>query len=176
MRYLQRLLCFFLFDLVKANFEWILYNTLTDSECFLYEKHLFCHHNDTNEAKVCKNGIPWKYSSLKALNITTDVLLTWQIPFQHIEQYAKYLQSNSLDNSICNCTSSHIGWFCRYERPLGEWTIHQTVHDQLARHRNRKNTILVCLVDGIQCNSGSICLEWRQICDGIVQCADGSDE
>ena len=33
---------------------------------------------------------------------------------------------------------------------------------------------IACFVDGIHCNVGLICLDWRQVCDGIMQCEDTS--
>ncbi|CAF1280403.1 unnamed protein product [Adineta steineri] len=40
----------------------------------------------------------------------------------------------------------------------------------------REVPLHTCLVDMIKCNTGLLCLEWRQVCDGIVQCENGADE
>ncbi len=168
-----------------TNFEWLLYATRKDHEigdydCLLYEKRFFCRHIDNRETKLCVNGALWQFSTLKSTNVTTDTLFNWNIPLDDVERYAYYLNSKASADKpnafICNCTANRIGSFCQYERSSRHLTVAKTITDQLSRYLQRRNEILVCLVDEIQCNSGMLCLEWRQICDGIIQCDDGSDE
>ncbi|CAF4128023.1 unnamed protein product, partial [Adineta steineri] len=112
--------------------------------------------------------------------VTTDALFSWNIPFDDIEQYAAYLNKNSsvdmTEMFVCNCTRNRIGSSCQYEQPSGISTIGQIIENQISRIKDRLNEIITCLIDEIQCNTGLLCLEWRQICDGISQCDDGADE
>ncbi|CAF4127999.1 unnamed protein product, partial [Adineta steineri] len=112
--------------------------------------------------------------------VTTDTLFSWNIPFNDIEQYAAYLNKNSTVDMteifVCNCTQNRIGSSCQYEQPSGSSNIGQFIDNQISRIKDRFNEIITCLIDEIQCNAGLLCLEWRQICDGIPQCDDGADE
>ncbi|CAF4221559.1 unnamed protein product, partial [Rotaria magnacalcarata] len=97
-----------------------------------------------------------------------------------IERYARYLDSldtfDDKKNLICNCSLNRIGFGCKYELFSDLFTIEAVVEFQLSRPAERLNEIPACIVDGIECNAGALCLEWRQVCDGIVNCDNGADE
>ena len=167
------------------EFDWLFYATRKyhnsgDYDCILYDNRFFCRRDDDHEAKPCVNGLVRPFSSLKTADILPHTLINWNIPFDEIEQYADYLISNmsrdKIDHFICNCTARWIGPSCEYERPLSAANMEGTILNQLSRLFEHKNEILTCLIEEIRCNTGLLCLEWRQICDGIIQCDDGSDE
>jgi hypothetical protein len=169
----------------NAN-EWILYSTdktYGDYDCLFYDSRFFCRRpNDSLiiRESVC-NGTVWPMRDLKRNNVTTDMLFNWLHPHDNVERYARFLQRSSendfiLENeTLCNCSSNNFGVDCSYERAI-ESTIEEVLLWQLSRPLDRNMQIIVCFVDGIQCNIGLLCLEWRQVCDGIMQCEDGIDE
>ncbi|CAF1935185.1 unnamed protein product [Rotaria magnacalcarata] len=171
---------FVLFIYSRAgNVDWLLFS-IESHECFLYDKRFFCRHLDTDENTSCVNGTAWYFPTLQEHNITTDSLLDWFIPFEDIERYARYLDSldtfDDKKNLICNCSLNRIGFGCKYELFSDLFTIEAVVEFQLSRPAERLNEIPACIVDGIECNAGALCLEWRQVCDGIVNCDNGADE
>jgi hypothetical protein len=114
-------------------------------------------------------------TDLKLNNITTDMLFDWHHSHDNVERYARFIQQSSKDETLCNCSSDHFGIDCSYER-IKESTIEDVLSLQLSRPLERDMGLVACLIDGIQCNAGLLCLEWRQVCDGITQCEDTVDE
>ncbi|CAF2106989.1 unnamed protein product [Rotaria magnacalcarata] len=116
---------------------------------------------------------------LKDYQINSDALIEWLIPFHLIEQYADYLNSTSNsrmdDIFICNCTKSRIGTNCEYES-----VSITTDASRFVKGQRPKTTIsyetLTSFIDDLICNGNVAALEWRQICDGIIDCDDGNDE
>lgn len=169
----------------SAPIDWLFYSTgdegkRLDRECLHYEKRFFCRGIDEHRLLPCIHGVPWQFFRLAQDKVTTDHLLSWNIPFHDIEQYALYLSSdmssNALDRFLCNCTSNRIGSACQYELPPRQISLVNMVESQLSRFLVRKNKTLMCLTDDINCYSGAVCLEWRQVCDRIVDCRDEVDE
>ena len=156
-------------------------------ECFLYIHRDFCHFSEGNdylETDVKSNscqigGTPLSFIILKKNNITSETLIDWLIPFHVIEKYARYLNSSdstsSDDTLICNCTAQRIGIACQYEIEYKNWELTRLVEAQRGRSSNEYET-LTLLIDGISRNGSVPRIEWRQICDGIYQCEDASDE
>ncbi len=181
------LLSVLLFLYTATADEWTLYwtdKTHGDYDCLFYDSRFFCRRpNDSLIIRepIC-NGILWSMADLKRNNVTTDMLFEWHHPHDNVERYGRFLQKSSEDNNfilegetICNCSSNHFGADCLYERVKGS-TIAEVLSEQLSRPTERQMEIIACYVDGIHCNAGLLCLEWRQICDGIMQCEDGIDE
>ncbi|CAF4093060.1 unnamed protein product [Adineta steineri] len=160
------------------SFEWILYSHNEYDNCLLYDQRLFCRDHDllSNNVSSCMQGTMWYFSTLKDSNTTADDLLKWRIPFETIERYADHLDNNSANSFICNCTHDRIGTVCQYLLPANLSTIGELSKEQLRDPAARETGFYTCLVDMITCNIGLLCLEWRQVCDGIVQCDNGADE
>ncbi|CAF1397452.1 unnamed protein product, partial [Didymodactylos carnosus] len=126
------------------------------------------------------------FEALKVRNTSVDDLFQWQATIDTIDAYAKYLEeSNGLaDKEIyCNCTDNE--WFgsrCQY-------SIENAVSpdfDQILHHRFLLKLVflsqwgltagnITCYRDWM-CNPLALCFDWRQICDGIVDCENGEDE
>lgn len=125
----------------------------------------------------CYNsGQLWTFEKLSEHNISSLEVLKWSSSIEQTDRYAKYLLNHSLDREdhyICNCTNlSTFGKFCEYEfyhnntlfqdaiieqfEPLRNMDIH--LGSQL--HNNRPCYMMWT------CDSGSMCLDWRHICDG----------
>ncbi|CAF1195768.1 unnamed protein product [Adineta steineri] len=106
--------------------------------------------------------------------------MNWLIPFYLIEQYAAHLDYNrnthATEATICNCSQNRIGRYCEYNfssrvSTLGDW-----LSQQMTLSYTNSYETLTRLVDGIICPGADIFLEWRHICDGFTQCANGADE
>ncbi|CAF2933177.1 unnamed protein product, partial [Rotaria sp. Silwood2] len=90
---------------------------------------------------------------------------------------------NQVQNFICNCTNINtFGKYCEYELFYNATTFSQTVTKQYELKRQypyfggQLYGNLSCYTTLLQCDYGELCLNWRDICDGIQQCIDGKDE
>ncbi|CAF0864860.1 unnamed protein product [Adineta steineri] len=105
--------------------------------------------------------------------------MEWSSPIDLIERYEHFLQVNkSLSNEIFyNCTLPWFGPFCQYKFIVEEsfpQLINTIDHEYGGRDVNASFTCYIHL----KCNRGSpyICLDWREICDGKVDCVDGRED
>lgn len=177
-----------LFVVPVGGNEWIFHSTNKvsgDHDCLFYDSRFYCRRpNDlvtsVSRSSVCKGNLT-RMKDLKGKNVTTDMLFDWFHPHDNVERYARFLQ-NSFENNpisgeevLCNCSIDHLGVDCSYERAI-ESTLADVLVWQLSRPLERTMATIACFVDGIHCNTGLICMDWRQVCDGILQCEDGSDE
>ncbi|CAF1454582.1 unnamed protein product [Rotaria sp. Silwood1] len=164
--------------LAIQNFEWILYSHAEKDHCFMHDYRLFCRDQNSSRSDLasCTPEIAWNFSTLEQYNINTDDLLNWQIPFDVVEHYADYLNTGSMNSFICNCTYDRIGPSCQYKLISDLPTIGEVLKNQLLHPHERESELPACLIDGIECNAGLLCLEWRQVCDGIPHCDNGIDE
>ncbi|CAF1372877.1 unnamed protein product, partial [Rotaria sordida] len=84
------------------------------------------------------------------------------------------------DGYLCQCIqASSFGKNCEYQLPIGN-TVEQTL-DWYAYVKNKNpeevhiHGDIVCY-ETLTCDSGLLCLDWREICDGVQQCMYGYDE
>ncbi|UJR16672.1 hypothetical protein I4U23_003572 [Adineta vaga] len=132
------------------------------------------------------NGITMNFEEMSFTNITIVQLLSWSISIDTIERYQFYMnQPNpSLNEYIYNCTEPWFGDHCQYSFHSHENRfISQIIRDQFYKrvaYSEISDLIipLPCYIH-LRCNRGGtpICLDWREICDGHVDCLDeGEDE
>jgi hypothetical protein len=175
------LICF----IQAVSYDGLLYtNDKNDVDCFLYIYRYFC--RSTGDTflpgtinNVCVGGNILSFSILKQSKVTTNVLINWLIPFDLIEQYAEYLSRSDINAegnlTICKCTQNQIGRYCEYELTREELDISYTIRKQRSRDSASSETA-TSFIDEMTCNAGALNLEWRQVCDGIVNCQDAADE
>ena len=137
-----------------------------------------------NDTQLCvrNGGEIHLFSELRSKNITTNTLQhQWTTTLERVEEYALYLKDRRLaDGHLCRCL--YLGAFgknCEYQLPVGQ-TFEETLKWQLiAREKNpmkvQAYANIVCY-QTLTCDSGLLCLDWREICDGIQQCLEGKDE
>ena len=160
-------------------YTWILYSRdPKQTECLVIEFRHYCRLLATNYTKTsCVDGSSWTFSSLEKNGVTTDELVHWIIPFHLIEEYAVYLSKNrkmvTSGTVVCNCTRNRIGRRCEYELIATPKSPGDLLNRQMSV--NGYET-LTTYVDGITCEVNDQLLEWRHICDGIIQCRNGADE
>ena len=133
---------------------------------------------------MINNNLPsLTFSKLKQQNITAEQLYSWSTPIDLIEDYQIYLNTNdtSLSNKrFYNCTLPRFGSHCEYQ--LIHYSSHYSSFYDLIKgfysSLYHVSPTLTCYKH-LQCEHDTIlsCLQWTDICDGIVNCLnDGIDE
>ncbi|CAF4079021.1 unnamed protein product, partial [Adineta steineri] len=106
--------------------------------------------------------------------------MDWLIPFHLIEQYAVHLDDNennrATEATICNCSQNRIGRYCEYNFNFRKDTPGHWLDQQMSNLHSNYYETLTKFVDGLICPGADKFLEWRHICDGFTQCANGADE
>ena len=188
---------FLLFSLLKVNSEIYLYNTndalSTESyDCVLVQSSLFyCRRpsepidlSRDNHSTECQlnDGRLHRFSELRSKNISVSIVLhQWRSSLERVEDYSRYWRDPSQsDGSICEClVLGSFGKHCEYRLPVGK-TFEETLDWQLMVRKANPWEVqaygdIVCY-QTLQCDSGVLCLDWREICDGVQQCLEGRDE
>ena len=136
------------------------------------EPHL-CHHQ----------GVSHSFFSLWQKNVSvSEVFQNWRSSLDKAEEYEYYLKYGRKSNEtsseyLCQCNhSASFGRHCEYLLPVSN-DFDRTVSDKF--HEKSKKLMyagdIVCYTT-LECNSGLLCLDWRDICDGLQQCMSGHDE
>ena len=127
-------------------------------------------------------GIRRHFSQMRSANISiSTVLHRWKSSLEQVEAYARYSHHpTQFDGVICQCEGESVfGKDCEYELPYGS-TLEQTLDWQMEMRNADEWKVQIygniTCYDGISCNSGVLCLDWREICDGIQNCMYGHDE
>ncbi|CAF1355312.1 unnamed protein product [Adineta steineri] len=126
------------------------------------------------------------FAELYQLNITSEQLHLWSTPLDIIEYYELYLNQRLISNTsvvmaingFYNCTPPRFGPLCQYSLEIYQsdhLTLNEMIHDYYLHEY--QPTTLTCYIH-LECDRGSIslCLDWSEICDGIVDCRNGIDE
>ncbi|CAF4552475.1 unnamed protein product, partial [Rotaria sp. Silwood2] len=119
-------------------------------------------------------------------NITSQQLYNWSAPMDIVERYQFYLnhfsnlnQSSFITTQLFyNCTLPRFGPLCQYSLDINvsnDLSLNEIIYKF---YQNLYDPInLTCYIH-LECNRGSIsmCLDWTEICDGIIDCYNGIDE
>ncbi|CAF1589989.1 unnamed protein product, partial [Adineta steineri] len=106
--------------------------------------------------------------------------MEWSSPIDLIERYENFLQMNTSSSTevFYNCTPPWFGSICQYRFVLNESFssfIQMRIDEPQLFYAN---TTVTCYIH-MKCSNHSFltCLDWREICDGKVNCLDdGEDE
>ena len=123
-----------------------------------------------------------RFSELSSRNVTFSMVLhEWKSTLEQVEQYSRYLTDPSEPNGyLCQCLQrGSFGKNCEYQLPVGQ-TFEETLDWQLTMRENNSEAVqiygdVVCY-ETLECDSGMLCLDWRNICDGVQNCLEGKDE
>lgn len=138
-------------------------------------------------AQLDNNDQKWTFSVLHERKITVEELFQWSAPMDLIERYQFYLDHihstddvSSFEKQLFyNCTPPRFGSLCQYslvyQRHDSE-SLNELIH-QFYVDYPYEPTSLTCYMH-LECDRGhaSLCLDWSDICDGVVQCLNGADE
>ena len=116
-------------------------------------------------SNICENEAQRNdFIDLFTANVRPFEVLKWNSSIEMADEYAAFyhnndsvLQSTENEASLCRCT--HPSTFGKYR----EYEHHHKYRD------------IVCYKT-LSCDSGLLCLDWRDICDGEHQCTNGWDE
>ncbi len=130
-----------------------------------------------NESQVI-HGTSIKFETLKNENITSQQLYLLYAPIDVVERYEAFLQSSneSLSTQVFyNCSIPWFGEFCQYTFN-SILSFDDYVDDSLRNSKFPFNNG-TCYTF-MKCNRGSppSCLDWREICDGKIDCLDGGTD
>ncbi|CAF3903979.1 unnamed protein product [Adineta steineri] len=123
------------------------------------------------------------FDKLRQLNVTTQELLAWSAAIDFTERYQYYIDqpNKSLISTeiFVNCTKPWFGPRCQYSFGLGATYNFQEIVRKIFREKYHSTppyvvTSLTCYIH-LKCDRGgsNICLDWREICDGRIDCIDG---
>ena len=192
----NKLVFFITFSLIDPHIY--LYHTpdglqLEFYDCVLFQSLYYCRRptlpiNLTRdhypESCQINGGQLHTFSELRAKRINTSIILhQWRSSIERVEQYSRYLihsTANGDDGYICQCIdSASFGKNCEYQLPVGN-TFQETLDWRLITRQENPNQVqihgdIVCHTT-LTCNSAPLCLDWREICDGIQNCAYARDE
>ncbi|CAM4810548.1 unnamed protein product [Rotaria magnacalcarata] len=152
----------------------------------------YCFRPATNEKELVVEGSinPQaqyvSFQELSVANISAQQLFTWSVPINVIEQYQYYLyeQKSSLNKYFYNCTEPWFGLKCQYsfdvDKKMSFKQIIDTVFLNKMAYDEASDVIFQtsCYVL-LKCyrNGEPWCLDWREVCNGVVDCFDdGLDE
>ncbi|UJR12447.1 hypothetical protein I4U23_016623 [Adineta vaga] len=161
--------------------------------CILNEWQLvpYCLRHNVSSIDVnteqCYGNTNYTFKQLKFRNIDSHDLYKWSAPIDIINHYQKYLDNNDYflgGYHYCNCSADWFGDRCQYSfvDSDGIETFNEIVRSQNLAKSNlvyaykivHDPSMLTCY-EGLRCHS-TICLDWRQICDGSFNCEQGEDE
>ena len=155
------------------NQEGLFYCRRPMQQIVLNRSDIRCHHRGTR----------YSFARIRSLQIDINTILhQWKSSIEKIEQYSRFLSSSGsdADDYLCNCSEPHVfGKHCEYLLPRNI-TFDQTLKSTraLQRFNPRYEQVhggIVCY-RVLECNSGLLCLDWREICNGTQQCMSGLDE
>jgi hypothetical protein len=142
--------------------------------------------NFNEKSCIANGGIIWKFEQLKKQNISNSDLVQWNAMVDIIDEYERYLQTDNHELSnlnFCNCTNRfYFGRHCQYTFGMTNESF-DTILDShfsnlplLSAEQSAimNDTDVTCYKRDTLCRAN--CLDWRQICNGIIDCEDNQDE
>ncbi len=137
----------------------------------------------SESVNTCSNGKRWHFSELLSNEISPWDVLSWSSSVEKADDYARvfYNRSENFEDEpfLCQCSEGFLGKNCRYQLPFDPssfskaWRISFKEHSNVTGHQQFGS--ILCY-ETLQCNSGMLCLDWRDICNGQQNCMNGLDE
>ncbi|CAF1391740.1 unnamed protein product [Adineta steineri] len=159
-----------------------------DEETDPYQIISYCMSEWPSQWNIEKNNQDqyFTFAQLYQRNISSEQLHLWSTPLDIIEYYELYLNQLLISNTpvvmaingIYNCTPPRFGPLCQYSLEMYQsdhLTLNEMIHEYYLHEY--QPTSLTCYIH-LECDRGSIslCLDWSEICDGILDCRNGIDE
>ncbi|CAF1245091.1 unnamed protein product [Didymodactylos carnosus] len=115
-------------------------------------------------------GIERTYDTLKTNNVTVNNLFYWNAPIDVMVSYQKYLDSKIANGKYCACLDTI------YFGPYREYTFDKAITFSEIIQKQFQPKASSYPTCHMACDDGHRCLDWREICNGIVDCLNGDDE
>ncbi len=119
------------------------------------------------------------FDHLREMGISASQLFKWYAPIDVIEDYILGKKTGL----FFNCSDRSNLWFgphCEYTFD-SNFNLYGLLNERFKAKKNVPDNILsittgTCYeLNGVECRS-VICLDWREVCDGKIDCANGFDE
>ena len=159
-------------------------------DCIPYEFTHYCRRpngpirlaRNDNPKQCYHGGRLHDFATLRMNNVTLSTILHgWRSTPEKVEDYAlSRTYRNDNDQYLCECVNvQSFGKNCEYLLPAG-YTLAQVVQAAQELKKNNPDQVqvhgnIICYTT-LSCNSGLLCLDWRDLCDGVQQCMEGLDE
>lgn len=159
-------------------------------DCIDHNNLLYCRRpaepislqRDKDVRSCHSNGRMHSFVDVLSANINVSTILhQWKSSIEKVDQYSYYKKSSTkFDGYLCECTNvQSFGKNCEYLLPFGE-TFDETISWQMTMRNANPSEVqrhgdVICYKT-LECDYGLLCLDWRDICDGVQQCMFGLDE
>jgi hypothetical protein len=136
----------------------------------------------------CDNGGEKRlFRDLINEKIHPNNILKWSSSVEMADLYAAlfYNRLSTNDNDdrfLCNCTKAEtFGKYCEYQLTHNARTLSYAIESQFKEKKdgdswNTQRYGKIICYETLPCHSGPLCLDWREICDGVQRCLNGIDE
>ena len=136
----------------------------------------------------CQNqGERRLFRDLLEQDIDPRIVLQWSTSVEVADAYANVFYNRSLsedndDRFFCNCTkSSTFGKSCEYLFTHNAGSVSKAIKAQFKQKElgdswNTQRYGKIVCYETLPCNAGALCLDWREICNGVQRCFEGIDE
>ncbi|CAF1021023.1 unnamed protein product [Rotaria sp. Silwood1] len=127
------------------------------------------------------------FRDLLKQEIHPSIILNWSSSVEMADLYANVYYNRSLiddndDQFICDCTKrGTFGKYCEYQLTHDAESFSQAINTQFETKRNgdswntQRYGKILCY-ETLPCHSSPLCLDWREISDGVQRCSHGIDE
>lgn len=138
-------------------------------------------HNDDN---IFHENAVFSFSQLVSYKITSQDLISWSADIDLAEDYQLFLDNPeyATNGSFQNCTRPWFGIGCHYSFEVKADPYSFTwIIESVFRSKGKASiihTTPTCYQHPISCDLQPwlFCLDWREICDGNLDCLGGEDE
>ncbi|CAF1199696.1 unnamed protein product [Adineta ricciae] len=150
----------------------------------------YCFRSDTQSTRIYDANFDntydphFTFNTLYEQNITSQELLQWSATIDLAERYQIYIENKKSfvpfkdDQYVFyKCSWPWFGPVCQFSFDyFRSKYFHALVQDTFeSKIPNINNTMITCYLH-LKCDTLLICLDWRDICDGKMDCLDGTDE
>ena len=181
----------------------LVYNTENEEkvekfDCVYYvpqsgEEISYCRRPGVNQSlnrskNECDNqGEKKLFKDLLKEEIDPSIILKWSSSVEMADLYAGFFYNRSLidennDKFVCNCTrEGTFGKYCEYKLTHEANRFREAINGQFQEKKygdpwdTQRYGKILCY-ETLPCPSSPLCLDWREICDGVQRCSNGIDE
>jgi len=137
---------------------------------------------------ACENeGKKRSFRRLHDEGVTPNEVLKWSSSVERADLYAAIYYNHSVieeddDHFICECIKlGNFGKYCEYQLTHDANKFSEAITAQFSQKKtsdswNSQRYGSILCYETLPCPSSPLCLDWREICDGVQRCSNGIDE